>query len=68
MSAAGTLDDDSNASGEFSVSEMNSSHSLKDWASQRSLTKSRLINPSVAITWASALITATFVPGINCKW
>jgi len=53
--------------GEFTGSRMNSLQALKPSLSQRSAMNFSSSRPSLMITCASALTTATFVPGRNCK-
>jgi hypothetical protein len=55
----------STASGLLRSSETNSAQSWNSAESQRSRTKASLTRPSVTITWASEVTTATLVPG--CK-
>ena len=54
--------------GELTGRLTNSRHSLHDFVSQRSATKASSTSPSVTITCAIAVITATVVPGLSCRW
>jgi hypothetical protein len=66
MSSAGTPVISATASGLCSGRATNASHSAT--SSQRSSTKARSTRPSVTITCAIALRTATFVPGRSDRW
>ena len=63
ISSAGTPVTFAIASGEFTGSATNFFHFSYDAASQRSAMYSSFVSPSVTTTCASALMTATFVPG-----
>ncbi len=66
-SAAGTPVTASMASGELTGRATNSRHSLNDLGSQRAATKASSTSPSVTITCAMALMTATLVPGLSLR-
>ena len=53
------------ASGLFFGSETNAAQSSNSLQSQRSRTKASSTRPSVTMTWAIAVSTATLVPGIS---
>ena len=68
MSAALTPVMLSIASGEFRSSLMNAFHFSYSTGSHRRRTKSSSASPSVTTTCASALMTATLVPGKSFRW
>ena len=65
--AAGTPVWASIASGLFSWRDTNSLQIAYSDGSQRSVMNLVSARPSVTMTWASELMTATLVPGCNCK-
>ena len=56
------------ASGEFSGRATKSLHSLERFGRRSARRCSARPRPSVTITCASAVITATLVPGFSCRW
>ncbi len=67
MRSAGTPVIASAASGELRSSETKAFHCANEGASQRSATYASRTMPSLTITWASAFMSATLLPGFNCR-
>ena len=68
MVSAGTPDSFATVSGEFCGSATNSAQCWNSSQSQRSRMNASLNSPSVTMTWASAVSTATLVPGRSARW